>query len=78
MSARTLHRAFAAAAETAAGCIRRRRLEQACLDLAAARQRPGVAEIADRYQFADCSRFIRAFRAAYGKTPSEFARAAPG
>ena len=62
VSVRTLHRAFATAGETAAGDIRRRRLEQARLDLAGpAPQRPGVSEVAARYQFADGSHFSRAF-----------------
>jgi hypothetical protein len=30
-----------------------------------------------RHQFADSSHFIRAFKARYGQTPAEFARAAP-
>ncbi|MFE5156933.1 helix-turn-helix transcriptional regulator [Streptomyces sp. NPDC056697] len=77
VSVRTLHRAFAAATagEPVAAYIRRRRLEQARMELAAPRHRPGVSEVAARYQFADGSHFIRAFKAQYGQTPAEFARA---
>jgi len=74
VSVRTLHRAFASAGEPVAAYIRRRRLERARLDLAASPARPGVSEVAARYQFADSSHFIRAFKAQYGQTPAEFAR----
>jgi AraC-like DNA-binding protein len=75
VSVRTLHRAFATAGETVAAYIRRRRLEQARLELAApAPRRPGVPEVAARYQFADGSHFARTFKAQYGQTPGEFAR----
>jgi AraC-like DNA-binding protein len=40
--------------------------------------RPGVSEVAARYQFADGSHFIRAFKAHYGQTPVEFARTPRG
>lgn len=75
VSVRTLHRAFAAAGEPVAAYIRRRRLERARLELAAPLRRPGVAEVAARWQFADSSHFIRAFKNQYGQTPAEFARA---
>jgi AraC family transcriptional regulator, positive regulator of tynA and feaB len=78
ISVRTLHRAFAAAGEPAAAYIRRRRLEQARIELTPPpyppARRPGVSEIAARYQFADGSHFIRAFKARYGQTPAQFAR----
>jgi AraC-like DNA-binding protein len=78
VSVRTLHRAFAAAGEPVAAYIRRRRLERARLELAAPRRRPCVAEVAARWQFADGSHFIRAFKNQYGQTPAEFARATRG
>ena len=79
VSVRTLHRAFATAGETVAAYIRRRRLEQARLELAApAPRRPGVPEVAARYQFADGSHFARTFKAQYGQTPGEFARTPRG
>jgi AraC-like DNA-binding protein len=74
VSVRTLHRAFATTDESTTAYIRRRRLEQARLDLAAMRDRPAVSEIAARWQFADASHFIRAFKARYGQTPAQFAR----
>lgn len=74
VSVRTLHRAFTTAEESVAGYIRRRRLEQARLELAAPLGRPDIAEVAARWQFADSSHFIRAFKQQYGETPAQFAR----
>jgi AraC family transcriptional regulator, positive regulator of tynA and feaB len=70
----TLHWAFATSGEPAA-CIRRRRLEQARLELAAPLGRPSVSEVAARWQLADSSHFIRAFKNQHAQTPIEFARA---
>lgn len=74
VSVRTLHRAFATTGEPVAAYIRRSRLERARLELASPPRRPGVAELAARWQFADSSHFIRAFKNQYGQTPAEFAR----
>lgn len=74
VSVRTLHRAFAAAEETPAGYIRRRRLERARLELLAPTRRPSISELAAHWQFADSSHFIRAFKSQYGRTPAEYAR----
>ncbi|MET9402130.1 helix-turn-helix domain-containing protein [Kitasatospora sp. NPDC002965] len=89
ISVRTLHRAFATAAadhsgikdgtavgraETVAGYIRGRRLEQARSALSARAGRPSVTEVAARWQFADSSHFIRAFKRRYGQTPAAYAR----
>ncbi|MGW4128566.1 helix-turn-helix domain-containing protein [Amycolatopsis japonica] len=74
VSVRTLHRAFAMAEESVAAYIRRRRLEHARLELAAPLGRPSVSEVAARWQFADSSHFIRAFKNHYAQTPAEFAR----
>ena len=74
VSLRTLHRAFAAVDETVSAYIRRGRLERARLDLAEPLGRPEVSEVAARWQFADSSHFIRAFRQRYGETPARFAR----
>jgi AraC-like DNA-binding protein len=78
VSVRTLHRAFAVTGEPVAAYIRRRRLEQARLELTAPRyppvRRPDISEVAAKYQFADCSHFNHAFKARYGQTPGEFAR----
>ena len=73
VSVRTLHLAFAAVGESVAAYIRRRRLEEARLELAAPR-RSTISEIAARWQFTDSSHFNRAFRKQYGQTPGEFAR----
>jgi AraC-like DNA-binding protein len=78
VSVRTLHRAFTAAGEPVAAYIRRRRLEQARAELAVRAGRPGVSEVAARWQFADGSHFVRAFRKQYGQTPSQFARTGRG
>ncbi|MFF3488260.1 helix-turn-helix domain-containing protein [Streptomyces sp. NPDC002701] len=74
VSLRTLHRAFASVGDSVAAYIRRRRLEQARLELAAPIGRPTVAEVAARWQFADSSHFVRAFRARYKETPTHFIR----
>jgi AraC-like DNA-binding protein len=69
VSVRTLSRAFATTAEPAAAYIRRRRLEEGRRDLAAGRT---VSEVAARWQFADTSHFIRAFRKRYDRTPADY------
>jgi AraC family transcriptional regulator, positive regulator of tynA and feaB len=74
VSVRTLHRAFAAAQDSVSEHIRRGRLERAREDLSTPAARPSVAEVAARWQFADSSHFIRAFKKQYGETPSRFAR----
>ena len=74
VSVRTLHRAFAAAGEPVAAYIRRRRLEEARLALAAPLRRLTVSDVAARWQFADRSHFIRAFTKQYGETPTQFTR----
>ncbi|MGF6885548.1 AraC family transcriptional activator of tynA and feaB [Nocardia sp. GAS34] len=76
VSVRTLQRAFAAADDSVAGYIRRRRLEQARLELLSAIGRPSNSELAAHWQFADSSHFVRAFKSRYGLTPTEFARSA--
>jgi len=74
VSVRTLHRAFATVGESAAAYVRRRRLDQARLELAAPSGRPGVSEVAARWHFVDSSHFTRAFKKQYGETPAQFAR----
>jgi AraC-like DNA-binding protein len=74
VSVRTLQRAFAAQGESAAGYIRRRRLEEARGALTASCGALSVSEAAAYWQFADSSHFIRAFRSRYGRTPAEDAR----
>lgn len=69
VSVRTLSRAFAATGETTAGYIRRRRLEEARRALTAGYP---VSDVAARWQFADSSHFIRAFRKRYDQTPTQY------
>ncbi|MFJ9380713.1 helix-turn-helix domain-containing protein [Streptomyces sp. NPDC101455] len=82
VSVRTLHRAFATAEESFGGYVRRRRLEQARLELMAKTGRPSITELAAHWRFADSSHFIRAFKKQYGQTPTQFVRSttdtAPG
>ncbi|MFG2026030.1 helix-turn-helix domain-containing protein [Streptomyces sp. NPDC048825] len=74
VSVRTLHRAFATAEESVSAYVRRRRLEQARLELASSAGRPSTSELAARWRFADSSHFIRAFKKQYGQTPTQFVR----
>ncbi|MFI6165468.1 helix-turn-helix domain-containing protein [Nocardia sp. NPDC051052] len=75
VSLRTLQRAFAAEGESVAAYIQHRRLQEARLALTS-RNRLSVSELAAYWQFADRSHFIRAFKRAYGLTPTEYARTA--
>ncbi|SNR94762.1 transcriptional regulator, AraC family [Geodermatophilus saharensis] len=79
VSVRQLHRLFAGRQETVAGHVRRRRLERAREELgrADARALP-VSAVARRCGFPDPSVFGRAFRAAYGLTPSRYRALAAG
>ncbi|WP_214404403.1 helix-turn-helix domain-containing protein [Pseudonocardia lacus] len=73
VSVRQLHRLFAATGETVARRIRRLRLERCRHDLADRRAAgDSVTDIARRWGFADLAGFSRAFRAAYGCSPSEY------
>lgn len=54
--------------------IRRRRLEEARFALVQPCARPSISEVAARWQFADSSHFIRAFKKHFGQTPAEYAR----
>lgn len=74
VSVRTLHRAFAAAGESVNAYVRRRRLEEARLELASPVGRPSISELAAHWRFADSSHFIRAFKRQYGHTPTQFVR----
>ncbi|MFI5677493.1 helix-turn-helix domain-containing protein [Streptomyces cellulosae] len=74
VSVRTLHRAFAAADESVSAYIRRRRLENARLELSSPDVRPSVSELAAHWRFADSSHFIRAFKKQFGQTPTQFVR----
>lgn len=74
VSVRTLHRAFATTEESVTAYIRRRRLEQARLELTGPATRPSISELAARWRFADSSHFVRSFKRQYGQTPTEYAR----
>jgi AraC-like DNA-binding protein len=67
-----LHRLFAAESTTVCGMIRARRLERCRHDLLdpAFADEP-IARIAMRWGFVSAAHFSRAFRAAYGASPSE-------
>ncbi|WP_336026839.1 helix-turn-helix domain-containing protein [Geodermatophilus sp. FMUSA9-8] len=71
VSTRHLHRLFAARGTTVTRQVQQLRLERARLDL----RRPGdrsITDIACAWGFADLATFSRAFRAAYGTTPSRY------
>jgi AraC family transcriptional activator of tynA and feaB len=68
VSVRTLQRAFAGYGETFADFVRRRRLEEARRALVSGPLT--VSEVAARFQFADSSHFVRAFRRRFGHTPA--------
>jgi AraC-like DNA-binding protein len=73
ISTRYLHKLFAKHGETVAGWTRARRLERCRQDLRnrALRHR-SISAIGARWGLVDPSHFSRAFRAAYGVTPSEY------
>jgi AraC family transcriptional activator of tynA and feaB len=75
VSVRTLSRAFASTTESVGAYLRRRRLEEARRELAAGFT---VTQVAARWQFADSSHFVRAFRKRYGHTPTEHLRSLRG
>ena len=77
VSARTLHRAFAAEQITFAGTLRRLRLEQA-RDLLAQPRLAGltIGEVGRRCGFPDPSHFVREFRQAWGMTPARWRKQA--
>ena len=73
MSVRYLHKLFQFDGTTVSSWIRRQRLERCRRELLRPVARElGVAAIAHRWGFASHSHFSRAFRAAYGTTPSEW------
>ncbi|MEU9608559.1 helix-turn-helix domain-containing protein [Streptomyces sp. NPDC048057] len=77
VSVRTLHLLFRDRPETVAATIRRRRLERARAELADPRARHRtIADVAARWGYRSAADFSRAFRAAYGTTPSEARRSA--
>ncbi|WP_416969780.1 helix-turn-helix domain-containing protein [Streptomyces sp. 4F14] len=72
ISVRTLHQLFRSEPESVAATIRRRRLERCRAELADPRlRRRTIGETALRWGFRHPADFSRAFRRAYGVTPSE-------
>ncbi|MFD7689287.1 helix-turn-helix domain-containing protein [Streptomyces sp. NPDC059781] len=73
ISVRLLHALFEEEPETVGATIRRRRLERTRADLADPRLRHRtIGEIALRWGFRHPADFSRAFRRAYGISPSDF------
>jgi len=75
ISARSLHRAFAAHGASFAGTLRQYRLAHAAQLLAQPRlQSLGIAELGRRCGFSDASHFVREFQRAHGLTPARWRR----
>lgn len=73
MSVRTLHQLFEGTGDTVASTVRSLRLERCRLDLEnPARASTSISAIATRWGFVDSAHFSRAFRRAYGTTPSQW------
>jgi AraC-like DNA-binding protein len=73
ISVRTLHQLFRTHPETVSATIRRRRLERCRTDLVDPRLRHRtIGDTALRWGFRHPADFSRAFRAAYGTSPSDF------
>jgi AraC-like DNA-binding protein len=72
ISTRHLQRLFAARGRTVSQSLRVARLEACRRDLLAAPPGESVSAIARRFGFTDAAVFSRAFRAAYGTTPSGY------
>jgi AraC-like DNA-binding protein len=79
VSARTLHRTFAAQGATLAGRLRQLRMERAAELLAQPRLAGvSVAELGRRCGYPDASHFVRQFQQAYGQTPARWRRLRAG
>jgi AraC-like DNA-binding protein len=79
VSTRHLHRLFARRGGTVAQRIQRMRLERCRRDLRDLRcDHRSITDIARRWGFPDLAAFSRAFRAAYGISPSEWRARRPG
>jgi AraC family transcriptional regulator, positive regulator of tynA and feaB len=72
ISTRQLQRLFAARGRTVSQSLREARLEGCRRDLLTAGPGESVSTIARRYGFTDAAVFSRAFRAAYGITPTGY------
>ena len=79
ISVRHLHNLFNEQGQTVAAYVRMRRLERCYLDLTdAADAELPIAAIGARWGFKDAAHFSRAFKSAYGESPSEVRRRAVG
>lgn len=77
MSIRRLHYLFADAGTTVTCWIKNRRLERCRMELAdSSRHEETITRIAARWGFSDSAYFSRAFKEAYGASPSVFRRQA--
>ncbi|SDD48906.1 AraC-type DNA-binding protein [Geodermatophilus telluris] len=74
LSTRHLHRLFAGAGTTVARHIRAERLDRCRRELADPRGTAPVFDIARRWGFPDAASLSRAFRQAYGTSPSDYRR----
>lgn len=73
MSVRALHQLFEGTGDTVASTVRSLRLERCRLDLEnPAQATTSISSIATRWGFVDSAHFSRAFRRAYGTTPSKW------
>lgn len=79
VSVRYLHSVFSDSGTTVQAYVKRRRLVAARQDLTDPRYaHEGISVIAARWAFSDAPHFTRAFRQAFGATPAEYRRSAPG
>jgi AraC-like DNA-binding protein len=78
VSTRQLHRLFAQQGTTVTQRIRTHRLERCRRELADPRCATSITGISRRWGFGDLATFSRAFRAAYGSTPSAYRRGGRG
>lgn len=74
VSTRQLHRLFAQQGTTVSQRIRTHRLERCRRDLTDPRSARSITGISRRWGFTDLPTFSRAFRSAYGETPSSYRR----
>ena len=77
LSRRSLDRAFAEAGQSASRTLWALRLERCRRDLVVD-PRAGISQIAFRWGFSDAAHFSRAFRAAFGESPSAYRAARVG
>jgi AraC family transcriptional regulator, positive regulator of tynA and feaB len=74
VSTRQLHRLFAQQGTTVRQRIRNHRLERCRREIADPRSTTSTTGISQRWGFSDLATFSRAFRTAYGSTPSAYRR----